>query len=124
MIDLLFWFLVSQTVPGLPAMTPGTEVRIVSRDLLTVYASARVQDGRLAFQGNLVAGREVRVLIFPPDATEAERAEALSGASALPARISDAGDDILLQFAELDGPVSFRLWLQDERGIDLALPRP
>lgn len=124
MIDLLFWFLVAQTVPGLPAMAPGTEVRVVSPDLLTVYAHARVADGRLVFEGGLVPGREVRVLIFPPDATEAEVAQALSGASALRARVALDGRDLLLTFPQLDGPLSFRKWLEEERDLGLELPRP
>jgi hypothetical protein len=119
MVDLLFWFLVSQTISGLPNMAPGTEVRIVSLDLLTIYASAVVEDNELVFHGNLQADSEVRVLIMVPDATPKEAAEALSN-KAMFARISPEGDDILLQFKELHGALSFKKWLLEERGIILS----
>lgn len=120
MIDLLFWFLVSQTVAGLPDMYPGTEVRIVSMDLITIYASARVENSELILNGTFRPDAEVRLLILQPDANAQETIEAL-GNKALHARISPEGDDILLQFAELDGPLSFKQWLEDERDIKLEL---
>lgn len=120
MADLLFWFLVSQTLAGLPDMHPGTTVQLVSPDLLTVYASATVKEGSLHFEGELQPGSEVRVLIFQPDASPQETAEAL-GARALYARISNEGDDILVRFEELEGPLSFKKWLAEERGIELIL---
>lgn len=124
MSDLLFWFLVSQTIAGLPQMPPGTEVRLVSRDLLTVYASARVEGQRLEFAASMTAGQELRLLVFPPDASDQERAQALSGAQAIPGRVSDNGLDILVQFPELDGPLSLRKWLAEERDIILIMPVP
>ncbi|MCA9838167.1 MAG: hypothetical protein KC422_14715 [Trueperaceae bacterium] len=120
MIDLLFWFLVSQTLSGLPDMYPGTEVRIVSMDLITIYASASVTDDELVFIGKFEPDSEVRLLILQPDANAQETVEAL-GNKALHARISPEGDDILLQFAELEGPLSFKKWLKDERNITLKL---
>jgi hypothetical protein len=52
--DLLFWFLVSQTIAGLPDMAPGTEVRIVSSDLYSaMYASAQVEGTELTLEGNI-----------------------------------------------------------------------
>lgn len=123
MTDLLFWFLVSQTLPGLPAMMPATEVRVVSQDLLTIFASARVENGVLAFDAALTPGLEVRLLIFPPDATDQERAAALSGAQALVGWATPEGD-LLVQFPELGGPISFRKWLQEERDLVLVLPVP
>lgn len=120
MAELLFWFLVSQTLAGLPEMAPGTVVQLVSNDLLTVFASAQVEEHRLVLRGPLSPGSEVRVLIFPPNATPAETAEALSN-PALHARISGDGEDILVQFEELEGPLSFKKWLAEERGIDLFL---
>lgn len=124
MSELLFWFLVSQTLAGLPQMPPGTEVRLVSRDLLTVYSSARVEDGRLEFNSSIEAGRELRLLIFPAGASDQERAQALSGAQAIPCRVSENGLDILVEFPELDGPLSFRKWLAEERDILLIMPVP
>lgn len=113
-------FLVSQTLMGLPALPPGTEVRLVSPDLLTVFATAEVQDGRLDFQAAPPAGTELRVLIFPPDATKAQRAAALSGARVISGRISVDGNDILLQFPESDQPMSLRTLLQ-KREIALKM---
>ncbi len=124
MTDLLFWFLVSQTVSALPTMAPGTEVRLVSQDLLAIYASARVEQGLLAFNNPLTPDLEVRLLIFPPNATDQERASALSGAQALVGRVSAEGDDLVVQFPELGGPLSFRKWLAEERGLVLVLPSP
>ena len=123
MTDLLFWFLVSQMVSGLPAMTQATEVRVVSQDLLTIFASARVEEGQLVFDAALTPGLEVRLLIFPPDATDQERAAALSGAQALVGWATPEGD-LLVQFPEVGGPISFRKWLAEERDLELILPAP
>ncbi|MEJ2287510.1 MAG: hypothetical protein P8Y02_02505 [Deinococcales bacterium] len=112
-------FLVAQGVVGLPALPAGTEVRLVSPDLLTVYASARIQDGRLAFPTAPGPGTELRLLFFLPDATKAERAAALSGARAISGRISVDGRDVLLQVADSDQPVSLRALLE-QRGITLS----
>ena len=120
MIDLLFWFLVSQTIGGLPDMYPGTEVRVVSMDLITIYASASVDQDELILEGNMAPGSEVRLLILQPDANAQETVEAL-GNKALHARISPEGNDILLQFVELDGPLSFKKWLEEERDIKFTL---
>ena len=121
MTDLLFWFLVSQTVTGLPEMAPGTEVRLVSMDLLTIYASAQVEEGQLSFTGEVKPDSEVRVLILRQNATPQETVEAL-GQKALFARVSPNGTDILLTFEELDGPLSFEKWLEEERDITLHMP--
>jgi len=112
--------LIAQVVTGLPALPAGTEVRLVSPDLLTVYASARIQGGQLLFETPLPAGTELRLLFFPPNATEAERAAALSGARAVSGRISVDGTDILLQFPESDQLLSLRALL-NERGIALVV---
>ena len=60
----------SQTVTGLPDMAPGTEVRIVAVDLITVYAAATVENDTLAFSTALEPGREIRLLILSPKATD------------------------------------------------------
>ena len=120
MADLLFWFLVSQTIAGLPDMAPGTEVRVVSVDLLTIHASAQIEDHWLILEGTFVAGSEVLILVLQPDASAQETVEALSN-KALQARISPEGDDILVQFPELEGPLSFAKWLEEERDIFLRL---
>lgn len=121
MIDLLFWFLVAQTFTGLPGMQSGTEVMVVSHDLWTIYARATVAEGELRFDESLSPGQEVRILIFPPGASEEQRAEALAGAKALPGRISDDGSDILVQFQDQGGLLSLRKWLVEERSIRLVI---
>ncbi len=103
-----------QTLTGLPDMAQGTEVKIISPDLLTVYAVAVVEDDKLAFQAALEPGREVRLLIVLPNATDKD-------ALALYGSISPEGDDILLRFEERESPTSFRGWLSDERGITLHM---
>ena len=112
--------LVAQSVAALPALPAGTEVRLVSPDLLTVYASARIQDGRLVFPTAPAPGTELRVLFFPPDATKAEKAAALSGARAISGRVSVDGSDILLRFPESDRSHSLRALLS-ERDVELAI---
>ncbi|MEX2541508.1 MAG: hypothetical protein WD314_06850 [Trueperaceae bacterium] len=122
MTDLLFWFLISQTLAGLPQMPPGTVVQLVSHDLLTIYGRATVSDGTLEFANPLAPNQELRLLIFPPDASDQERAQALAGVQALTGRISEDGQDVLVEFPELDGPLSLRKWLAEEREIVLVLP--
>src|SRR5690606_35642245 len=89
------FLLMGQVLAILPAMSEGTELRVVSPDLLTVYAKATVMDGRLAFTEFPSPGTEVRVIIFPAESTPAERVDAMA-ARALVGRISDDGRDVLL----------------------------
>lgn len=119
MIDLLFWFLVSQTLVTLPDMTPGTEVRVVSNDLLTIYATGLVDNSTLMFDGELEPGKEVRLLILTPNADSKQTVDALG--HALFGMVAQDGSDILLKFEDLEGPLSFGKWLQEERGIGLDL---
>lgn len=120
--DLLFGFLIAQTVAGLPAFPVGTELRLVSPDLLTVYSSGRVTEGgHLVVDLPLDAGTELRLLVFPPDATDAEKAEVLSGARAIYGRVADDRADLLVRFPDVEAPVSLRAWLREERGIELVL---
>ncbi len=119
MADLLFWFLVSQTIAGLPDMAPGTQVRIVSADLMAMYASAQVDGQELILAGAMPVNTEIRVLILRPNATPEEEVEALG--QALPAMVSPEGDDLWLEFQELEGPLSFKKWLLEERGIVLRI---
>jgi len=122
MPDLLFWFLIAQATTGLPAFPIGTELRLVSPDLLTVYSSGRVTDDlHLIVDLPLDAGTELRLLVFPPDASDVEKAEALSGLRALLGRVADDRADIQVRFPESDAPVSLRRWLAEERGIVLVL---
>jgi hypothetical protein len=121
-IDLLFWFLVSQTLTGLPGMSPGTEVKIVAPELVPVLATGRVEDSQLRFDVILEANREIRLIIIPPNNDAQTQDEAAS--QALYGRISPDSTDILLQFEGLEGLLSFRKWLEEERGIHLQLGPP
>jgi hypothetical protein len=120
--DLLFWFLVSQTLAGLPQLPAGTEVLLVTRDLVTIVGRAEVRGGRLAFSSPIGAGQELRLLIVPPDASDQQRAQAIAGVQALPARVTDDGLDILVELPDLEGPLSLRKWLAEERDIVLVMP--
>ena len=115
-------FLVGQLLLHLPMMPAGTEVRIMSVDLFTVYASAQVDGSYLKFRELPPPGTEVRILIFPQGADDASLAEALSGATALKGFVSDAGTDILVLLEGESEPLSLRALLLQEREIWLDLP--
>jgi hypothetical protein len=118
----LIWFLIGQATASLPSFPVGTELRLVSPDLLTVYSSGRVTaDRHLIVDLPLDAGTELRLLVFPPGATDVEKAEALSGVRAVFGRVADDRADILVRFPDSDAPVSLRRWLADERDIVLVL---
>jgi hypothetical protein len=119
MADLLFWFLVSQTIGGLPDMAPGTQVTVVSSDLMTPYASAQIEGNELLLEGAIPPETEIKVLILQPNATPEDKVQALG--QALPAMLSPEGDDLYLKFQEIEGPLSFKKWLLEERGIVLRL---
>lgn len=122
MIDLLFWFLVSQTLTGLPSMSPGTEVKIVAPELVPVLATGWVENAQLTFDVVLDANREIRLIIISPGNDKASQDE--SSSQALYGRISPDGKDILLQFEGLDGLLSFKKWLAEERGVHLQIGPP
>jgi hypothetical protein len=119
MADLLFWFLVSQTIAGLPDMAPGTEVRILSEDLTAMYASARVEDNELIIEGSFPPETPFKLVILQPNPSPEETVQAAG--QALPAMVSPEGDDLYLKFQELEGPLSFKKWLFEERGIVLRV---
>lgn len=120
--SLWLWLALSVThVADLPAFPDGAELRIVSPDLLTVYSSGRVEDGHLTIDLPLDVGTEVRLLVFPPDATDEQLADALSGGSALHGVVAEDRADILLRVSDLAEPLSLRAWLRDEHGISLVM---
>jgi hypothetical protein len=119
MADLLFWFLVSQTIAGLPDMAPGTEVRILSSDLTAMYAAAQVGSEELILEGPIPLDTPLSILILQPNATPEDTVQALG--QALSAMVSPEGDDLYLKFSELEGPLSFKKWLFEERGIVLRV---
>ncbi|HZJ10041.1 MAG TPA: hypothetical protein VFD39_10125 [Trueperaceae bacterium] len=102
-------------------MPDGTELRIVSTDLLTVFASASVDDGELVFAEFPPPGTEIRIIIFPADGTPAERVESLYAAKALLGRISVDGADVWLTEPEGLEPLSLRELLLRERNVFLRV---
>src|SRR5690606_19115556 len=114
-------FLIGQLALQLPLMPAGTEVRLMSVDLFTVYASAKVERAYLKFRELPPPGTEVRILIFPPDADDAALAEALSGATALKGFVSETGTDILVLLEGESEPLSLRALLLQEREVWLDL---
>lgn len=121
-MSLVHLLLAGQILLQLPMMPVGTEVRLMSADLFTIYASARVENALLKFRELPPPGTEVRVLIFPPGVDDASRAATLSGATALTGFVSETGSDILLASDESGKPISFRALLLEEREIWLDLP--
>lgn len=117
------WFAVAQAAL-LPALVPGTEVRLVSPDLIEVYAYGTVQRGLLVLEGaQVVPGTEVRLLILPPDADAPARAAAAvaSGADGAPApRGRVAAEDVLVEVGGAE-PRSLRALLA-EQGIEVRWP--
>ena len=122
MTEIFLWFCLSQTLASLPAMTPGTEVKLVHPDLVPVFDTAVVEEGQLAFAERLEPGTELRMLFLAPDADEEQSVASISEAPF--GRISSRGGDILVQFEGFEEPVSFRRWLGEERGVELILPEP
>lgn len=119
---LAMWFLLAQAAAWLPAFPVGTELRLVSPDLLTVYSSGRVtEDGHLVVDLPLAAGTELRLLVFAPDASDREKAEALSGARVVLGRVAGDRSDLLVRFPGAREDVSLRAWLAAERDILLVL---
>lgn len=115
------FLLMGQLLAVLPALPDGTELRLVSTDLLTVYASASVHDGELVFAEFPPPGTEIRIIIFPADGTPAERVESLHAARALLGRISNDGTDVLLTEPESLEPLSLRELLLRERNVSLSV---
>ena len=118
---LMLWFALSLGPAEVPAFLPGTELRVVSPDLLTVYSSGRVEEGRLTIDLPLDAGSEVRLLVFPPDASDEAIAEASSGGAALHGVVADDRGDILVHIVDLPQPLSLRAHLLEWHGIELVL---
>lgn len=115
------FLLIGQMLAVLPAMSEGTQVRIVSTDLMTVFATAAVEGGRLVFTDFPPPGTEVRVLIFPPDAEPAAVVASLGTAKALVGRISVSGADVLLTEPESLEPLSLRELLSREHHVLLTI---
>jgi len=115
------FLMIGQLLAVLPAMPDGTEVRLVSTDLLTIYATATVAGRELVFVDFPPAGTEIRVLIFPPDAGPAAVAQSLSTSRALVGRVSPDGTDILLTEPANLEPLSLKALLAREHHLILEL---
>ena len=118
---VLFGFLLGASLADLPTFAAGTELRVVSPDLLTLYSSGRVEDGNLMIDLPLDVGTEVRLLVFGPDDDDAEIALALAGGTALYGHVAEDRADILLRVGDLEEPLSLRAWLLEEHGITLVM---
>jgi hypothetical protein len=119
---LLLSLVLAQAALILPTFEPGSELRFVSPDLLTVYASGSVSEEReLRIDLPLAAGTELRLVIFPPDADDAAKAEALAPANRHLGRVADDRNDIDVRFAGSEGSLSLRSFLQEEHGVRLIL---
>jgi len=113
------WILLAPAMV-LPQIAPGTEVRLVSLDLLEVYALGRVEDGHLEFRGVVLpVGMTVRVLVFPPGDSAVERAATLAGATALHARVDEEDGVVLIADGSLGTPLRELLARQ---GIEVSFP--
>ncbi len=112
------WFLMAQAAT-FPIVAPGAEVRLVSPDLLEIHATGRVEGGLLTLVGDaLPVGLELRVLVFPAGADDADRAAAAAGATAIAARVQ--ADGILI--ATPSGDARLLRAILAEQGIALRLP--
>lgn len=105
-----------------PPFSEGTEVRLVSPDLLTVHATGRVEAGALRLEGDLQAGAELRLLVFAPDAPS-EAPDDSGEAGAWRVRVGPQANDLLLRHVEQppDAAISLRTFLREERGLELRL---
>jgi hypothetical protein len=118
---VLFGVVLGMSLADLPGFASGTELRIVSPDLLTVYSSGRVEEGHLMIDLPLDVGTEVRLLVFGPDDDDADIALALAGGAALYGHVAEDRADILLSVDGLEAPLSLRTWLLEEHGITLVM---
>lgn len=113
---LFLWFFLGQTLLGGQAMLPGTVVKLADTDLMPVYASAVVEEGRLVFNQIFEPETEVRLLILPSGGGESEFAPY--------GRIAPSGDDIYIRFEGAEQAVSLRRWLLESYGIELVFAPP
>lgn len=117
------WFMVAQAAL-VPLLAAGTEVRLVSPDLLEVYAFGTVENGALMLEGDtLLAGTDARLLILPPEATSAERASAAVAAdvAGTPAPVARVVEDDVIVVASDGRSESLRVLLADQ-GIEVFYP--
>ncbi|MDZ7800961.1 MAG: hypothetical protein U5K81_09255 [Trueperaceae bacterium] len=120
MSTILPWFLIAQAAM-FPQLAPGSEVQVVSPDLVRVYAHGVLEGSVLTLEGaTLPAGGEVRVLVFPPDADAEESAAVMSGARAVRGRMTAGGDGLWI-LPEGGGDATLLRDLLRAQGIELLL---
>lgn len=122
-MSMAFLFTLGQALAPIPALPAGTEVSVTAEDLLSVYLAGIVSDGQLVFYGPdaeqagppLQPGLPVRIFIRAPDGN--------GGLLLLQGAVGRGGADIIVAaLPGVDGPYSFRAWLQEHSGITLVLP--
>ena len=107
--------------PILPVtIESGSEVRLVSVDLLRVYATGRVVEGRLEMFGRLPPGQQLRLLIFSMEQDKQSGGETGVLGSALTGIVDADGRSILVIVKEGHGAVDFGAWLQKQFGISMT----
>lgn len=126
-MSLALLFMIGQSLAALPALSEGSTVIVVSDDLRTVHARGTVSSGRLVFDAPLPAGVPVQLLFYPPSEAAREAAapammdSSTPGLHSLRGSVEAGGQDLLV--LEAAGAVSFRGWLEEQRGLELVLPR-
>jgi hypothetical protein len=113
--------LLGQAPTSPPTIETGSEVRFVSLDLLTVFATGRVAHGLLKIVGALEPGQHLRLLIFPANANDEERGQTVSLVSAFTGVVSSNGENILIFFPDDQEPTLFREWLQRKYGLGMTI---
>ena len=105
-----------------PGFAAGSEVRLVSHDLLSLYAVGSVNaELQLVFDTPIQDGLAVRLVHFPPGADDVQRAAALAPGNALFGVVRAAGPDILSDLDPAVGVVSLRQFLEGAFGATLRL---
>lgn len=116
-------FLASALLGIYGTLTDGSEIRLVSPNLTTVYSTAKVDGRTLKFESLPPPGAEIRVLIFPPGTAQTAdmSAEALlASPQGFRGVVAVSEDDILIYIE--NKLTSFRLTLEEEYGVRLRLP--
>jgi hypothetical protein len=110
----------AQLAALLPLLVVGSEVRLLSPDLLSVYGGG-VVDGerRLRIEAPLRPGSAVRLIILPPNASDADRAAAFAPDRALVGVVSADRADLLLTLP--DGASLGFVAFVEAHGIALTL---
>jgi len=119
---LLLTLLLAQAAIFLPGFEPGSELRLVSPDLLTVYASGSVSETReLRLDLPLAAGTLLRLVVFEVGSDDAAKAAALAPDRIHLGRVAEDRSDIDVRFAGTEEAVSLRTFLREVHRVQLIL---